>query len=140
MFNAFLFAFFYNRMAKCDARGAQVVLSKKAIVSIVDGQLRFQVRAYDVDASGPVIEAHIRMYAITKNRPVPRPLRTIQPNDELGALLFLSVPTVMAHHIDIYSILHPPRDTPVNASGITLRQADSAIGNREGMLCLCLLL
>lgn len=135
MFNAFLFAFFYSRLAKCDARGAQVVLSNKAIVTKVDGQLRFQVRVYDVDAATPVVEAHIRMYAVTKSRPVPRPLRLIQPDDERGSTLFLSVPTVVTHQIDLYSILHPPRPTPVNPVGMSLRQADSMTGNREEYIC-----
>jgi hypothetical protein len=135
IFNAFLFAFFYARLAKCDSRGAQVVLSKTAIVSVVEGQVRFQVRVYDVDAANPVIEAHIRMYAVTKDRPVPRQLRILQPNDELGAMLFLSVPSVVSHHIDIYSMLHPPTATPVNLSGIVPRQADSAICSREEVNC-----
>jgi len=135
MFNAFLFAFFYTRLAKCDARGAQVVMSSKAIVTVVDGQVRFQVRVYDIDASSPIVEAHIRMYAVAKRRPVPRPLRILQPNDELGAMLFLSVPSVVSHHIDIYSILHPPKETPVSPAGINIRQADSAICNREDIVC-----
>jgi hypothetical protein len=135
IFNAFLFAFFYARVARADNRGAQVVLSNKAIVSVVDGQVRFQVRVYDVDASNPVVEAHIRMIAIMKEQPAPRPLRLIQPNDELGGMLFLSSPAVVTHHIDIYSVLHPPRVTPVNPSGIILRQADAATGSREEYVC-----
>jgi hypothetical protein len=135
MFNAFLFAFFYSRLAKCDARGAQVVLSNKAIVSLVNNQLRFQVRVYDIDAASPVIEAHIRIYAVTKSRPVPRPLRLIQPNDEFGAMLFLSLPSVVSHHVDLYSTMHPPRETPVGTGGLLLRQADSVTGMREEFIC-----
>jgi hypothetical protein len=84
MFNAFLIAFFYSRIARCDQRGAQVILSKKALLTVVEGQVYFQVRVYDVDAANPVIEARIRMYAVMKSRPVPRPLRILDPNDELG--------------------------------------------------------
>jgi hypothetical protein len=135
MFNAFLFAFFYSRLAKCDSRGAQVVLSKKAIVSMVDGVIRFQVRCYDVDAANPVVEAHCRMYAVTKQRPVPRPLRILQPDDEMGAMLFLSVPSVVSHQIDLYSILHPPHPTPVAPAGLNLRQADSLNGSRDDVIC-----
>lgn len=135
LFNAFLFAFFYARLARVDSRGAQVILSDKAIMTVVNGQVRFQVRVFDVDASNPVIEAHVRMYAVTKSRPVPRQLRVSQPNDELGGMLFLSVPTVFTHQVDIYSTLHPPKATPVNPSGIILRQADSAIGSREEFVC-----
>ena len=38
MFNAFLFAFLYNRLGRSESRGAQVVSSNNAIVSVVDGQ------------------------------------------------------------------------------------------------------
>jgi hypothetical protein len=135
MFNAFLFAFFYSQVASPDKRGAQILFSKKAIVSIVDGQVRFQVRVFDIDASNPVVEAHIRMYVVTKSRPVPRPMRLLQPNDELHSMMFLSLPYVASHHIDIYSLLHPPRVAPVNPSGLLLRQVDSYTANREEYAC-----
>jgi hypothetical protein len=135
MFNAFLFAFFYTRVGKSDSRGNQILFSSKAIVSVVDGQVRFQVRLYDIDAINPVVEASIRMYVVCKSQPVPKRLRLLQPNDEFGSMLFLSLPAVASHHIDIYSLLHPPRNTPVNQCGVTLRQADAAIGSRLEYLC-----
>jgi Inward rectifier potassium channel C-terminal domain len=135
LFNAFLFAFFYSQVASPDNRGAQILFSNKAIISIVDGQARFQVRVFDIDASNPVVEAHIRMYVVTKSRPVPRPMRLLQPNDELHSMLFLSLPYVALHHIDIYSLLHPPRNAPVNPSGLLLRQIDSYTANREEFAC-----
>lgn len=121
-----------------QTRGVQVVMSEKAIVSIVDGQVRFQMRVYDIDARKPVVEAHIRLYAVAKRRPVPRPLRLIQPNDDYGAMLFLSFPYVVSHHIDIYSMLHPPiRKKPgsIDPSGLFLRQVDSVNGSREDFIC-----
>ena len=139
MFNAFLFAAFYTRLARADRRGAQILMADKAIVSIAPGkdqhQIRFQVRVYDVDAAAPVVEAHVRLYAITHAHPVPRQLRLIQPNDELGGMLFLSSPTVVAHHVDVYSLLHPPRNTPVQPGGLVLRQADAAVSSREEVVC-----
>ena len=135
MFNAFLFAFFYTRIARADTRGNQILFSSRAIVSIVDDQVRFQVRIYDVDAKNPVVEAHIRIYAVAKSKPVPQRLRLIQPNDEFGSMLFLSLPAVASHHVDIYSLLHPPRVTPVNPGGLTLRQADSFISSRQEVIC-----
>ena len=44
LFNAFLFAFLYNRLSRSESRGAQVVNSNNAIVSIVDGQGEWQKR------------------------------------------------------------------------------------------------
>mmetsp|Transcript_20140 Transcript_20140/g.48102 ORF Transcript_20140/g.48102 Transcript_20140/m.48102 type:complete len:462 (+) Transcript_20140:43-1428(+) len=135
MFNAFLFAFFYNRLGRCEARGAQVVLSNKAIVHSERGQIRFQIRIFDVDARYPVVEAHVRLYAVSRTKPVPRLLRTIQPDDELGGVLFLSLPCVVTHHIDVYSMLHPPVEEPINSLGLGLRQVDGATGGRDEFIC-----
>jgi hypothetical protein len=122
MFNAFLFAFFYTSLAKSSARGIQVLFSNKAIVSTEGDQVRLQIRIYDLDPTHPVVEAHVRLYAWTKHRPVPRPLRLLQPNDELGALLYMSMPTVVTHHIDTYSMLHPTSNVefPVAPSGLVV--------------------
>ena len=136
MFNAFLFAFFYNRLGRCEARAVQVVLANQAVVNLSpNGQVRFQIRIFDVDAGHPVVEAHVRLLAVHKRAPVPRQLRLLQPNDELGGNLFLSLPTVVAHHIDVYSLLHPPVETSTGPSGIDLRQVDSATGGRDEIIC-----
>jgi hypothetical protein len=137
LFNALLIGVILARIATSENRSVQVVFSNKAIVSLMNGQVRFQIRVFDVDAKHPVVEAHVRLYAVKKDRPVPRPLRTIQPNDELNGMLFLSLPQVICHHIDLYSILHPPRiDNPLdNNFGLNLRQVDSSTCNREEVIC-----
>ena len=72
-----------------------------------------------------------------RERPVPRPLRLLQPDDELGGTLFLSFPTVVSHHMDVYSMLFPPRDNVggLLPSGLILRQVDSSTANREEVIC-----
>jgi hypothetical protein len=141
LFNAFLTAFLYSHMARSDARGAQVIFADKAVVSLdEDNRIQLQIRCYDADAKHPVVEAHVRLYCVAKDRPVPRPLRVLQPNDELGAQLFLSFPTVISHHIDAYSKLHPPvpashTTATVHPAGLDLRQVDSAICSREEIVC-----
>ena len=143
MFNAFLFAFFFSRLARADLRAIQVVFSKQAIVSVdkVMQQVRFQVRVYDVDARHPVVEAHARLYVVRRLAPVPRLLRLLQPNDELRGTLFLSMPFVIHHHVDIHSLLHPPQQqslaTPasIHLTGLPLRQADSMTYNRKEWVC-----
>ena len=129
MFNAFLFAFFYTSLAKSSSRGIQVLFSNKAIVSTEGDQVRLQIRIYDLDPTHPVVEAHVRLYAWTKHRPVPRPLRMLQPNDELGSLLYMSMPTVATHHIDAYSMLHPTNNVeyPVDPSGLVVRALSSRL-------------
>lgn len=138
LFNAFLFAFLYSGVSKCDARGNQVVYSSKAVVSYSpeSDQVRFQIRIYDADAEHPVVEAHVRLYVVLKDRPVPRPLRILQPDDELGAMLFSSWPTVVSHHVDLYSLLHPHDMTPpLPQAGLVLRQSDSTTASREEVIC-----
>ena len=135
LFNAFLFAFMYTRLARSNTRSNQVILSNQAVVSTVGNQVRFQIRVYDVDAEHPVVEAHVRLYVMTRERPVPRPLRLLQPDDDLGGVLFLSMPCVVSHHIDMYSLLHPPRVPLVDPSGLPLRQVDSTTGGRDDYIC-----
>jgi hypothetical protein len=136
LFNAFLLAFLYARLGRSETRGAQVICSSKALVSEVDGQVRFQVRLFDADAKHPVVEAHVRFYAVMKHRPVPRPLRLLQPDDDMGGMLFLSFPTVVNHHIDLYSLLHPPTTAmSMNPSGLVLREVDGATCGRDDINC-----
>lgn len=135
MYNAFLFAFLFTRVGRCESRGVQVIFSRQAIISKHSNGFRFQIRVYDVDAKFPVVEAHVRMYALLKERPVPRPLRILQPDDELGAMLLLSLPNVVSHSVDVHSLLHPPGKEPLDNHGLILREADSAVVSRESLCC-----
>ena len=134
--NTFFITFVYNRLGRSETRSIQVIFSDKALVSIVDGQARLQVRLFDCDSRHPVVEAHIRMYCVMKQRPVPRPLRTLQPDDQLGGMLFLSFPSVVSHSIDMYSLLHPPVMTMLlKPNGLALRQVDGFTANRNDVVC-----
>jgi Inward rectifier potassium channel transmembrane domain/Inward rectifier potassium channel C-terminal domain len=136
LFNAFLMTFLYNRLGRSENRGTQVIFSRQALISIVDGEIRFQVRVFDCDAKHPVVEAHVRLYCVMKHRPVPRPLRLLQPDDDLGGKLFLSFPTVVSHNIDMYSLLHPPQATILmKPRGLVLRQVDGDTANRNDVIC-----
>lgn len=136
LFNAFMVTFMYSRLGRAETRGIQVVMGNKAIVNVnQEGQVQLQIRVFDLDARYPVCDAHVRLYAVLKGRPVPRPLRVLRPNDEFGATLLLSLPSVVHHHIDVYSLLHPPVQTPVMAGGLDLRQVDSTIVSREEIIC-----
>lgn len=136
LFNAFLLTFVYNRLGRSENRSIQVIFSEKALVTIVDRQARFQFRVYDADSKHPVVEARIRMYCIMKDRPVPRPLRILQPDDTLGAMLLLSFPSVVSHHIDTYSVLHPPVPTMLlRPNGLVLREVDGMTLSRDDVVC-----
>jgi hypothetical protein len=144
MYNAFLFAFFFARLARTDLRGTQVVFSKTAILTktpvLADGSggsWMFQVRVCDVDAAYPVVEAHVRLYA--KIGPQLIEMRILSPNDVLGANIFLSWPTTIKHEVDVHSPLHPPVEDPFRLpnSGLNLRNAESVAGDVEQYACPC---
>ena len=65
LFNAFLFAFFFSRLARAEARGTQVLFSNKAIIEYCDGKWLFHARIYDLDSAHPVVEAHVRLYVVS---------------------------------------------------------------------------
>jgi len=150
LFNAFLFSFVFARLARCESRGAQVLFSDKAIMEVRDGKWMLHVRIYDVDSSQPVVEAHVRMYCVSwrdyerQARDLVQPhllhtMRLLQPNDELGAPLFTSIPANVTHSIDAFSPLAPMRMRNsvkyLPHSGLPLREADQFCGNRDGVLC-----
>jgi hypothetical protein len=158
VFNAFLFAFVFARLARAERRGFQVVWSNKAVVRKTDKGYQLDVRVFDVDAEYPLVEAHVRLYTI-RHKGVEEgaledvkfdPVRITVPNDEITTSLFVSLPNVVRHHIDRYSSLLPPAKTlssttsnagdPANgvvtdSSSLLLREMDEASGSRSGYQC-----
>jgi hypothetical protein len=64
------------------------------------------------------------------------PLRLCDPNDDLGAKLYPSIPQEISHHIDHHSALGPRRMPLVeHDQGLVLRTVDSATCNREEISC-----
>eukprot|EP00578_Thalassiosira_sp_NH16_P032837 CAMPEP_0181082428 /NCGR_PEP_ID=MMETSP1071-20121207/3616_1 /TAXON_ID=35127 /ORGANISM="Thalassiosira sp., Strain NH16" /LENGTH=413 /DNA_ID=CAMNT_0023164013 /DNA_START=380 /DNA_END=1621 /DNA_ORIENTATION=- len=166
-FNAFLLSFIFARVARSESRAAQVLFSDKAIINreiLPNGIKRYMLstRIYDADSMFPLVEAHVRFYAVKhrsmhaeENRDVRHPLkmeamRVSMPNDDLGAVLYTSIPTCATHHIDYHSPLQPPlkrrlgpedgrvmRDTGfvVDSCGLDLRENDSYTGGQDGLRC-----
>ncbi|KAL7511630.1 hypothetical protein ACHAXN_008579 [Cyclotella atomus] len=134
-FNAFLLSFMFARLARSEARAAQVLFANKAIINrevLENGITRylFSARIYDAD----------RMEA----------MRICKPNDDYGALLYTSIPITCTHHIDIYSPILPPtlrKLGPENgrvmcdsgfvldSCGLDLRENDSYVGSRDSIRC-----
>ena len=145
MFNAFLFAFFFARIARSETRAIQVVFSTKCVVRMTErGAIVFQVRIYDVETGHGIVEAHVRLYALLKHKdadghPKLEQLRIVSPNDDFGSVLFLNIPTVVTHEVDVYSPLYDKRDVcdqyRLSSGGLLLREVDSITGNREEILC-----
>jgi hypothetical protein len=133
--NAFLVSFIFAQMSKSETRSNLIIFSKKLCVNVIDGMVRMNVRCYDLDPAHPLVECHVRMYLVDANMKL-HPLRLIEPNDNQGGHLYPSAPTTIAHHIDHHSALSPRSMPLVEGSyGMTLRSADSAVANREEIIC-----
>jgi len=140
-FNAFLLSFLFTRIARCEARGAQLLFTDKAVVRRDSrGRLLFEVKVYDADSKYPLVESHVRLYAVhsSSNRNY-NPLRTMIPNDDLGGTLLTSIPSTIVHHIDAYSQLLPPKfryhKKMIDGCGMALREIDSETCSRDGVIC-----
>jgi hypothetical protein len=136
MFNAFLLAFVFSRIARAENRASQVIMSSTCCVRTEGDKWILEVRVFDTDAKYPIVESHVRLYARTKTNEL-IPLRIISPTDDTGAMLFLGLPCIVRHEIDVYSALHPPVNHKFRlpGSGLHLREADSRTGNIDQMVC-----
>ena len=136
IFNAFLFAFFYARLARSESRASQVIMSRTCCIRTDEDKWIMEFRVHDIDAMHPVVESHVRIYARTKTNELVR-LRTFSPNDDTGAMLFLSWPSLVCHEIDSYSALHPHvcHKYRLPGSGLFLREVDSRTGNIDQLVC-----
>jgi hypothetical protein len=64
------------------------------------------------------------------------PLRLADPNDDLGGVLYPSVPADIVHLIDHHSVLSPRKFPLIESSnGLILRSIDSHTGNRDEIIC-----
>jgi len=148
-----------QRLGRADTRSHQVVFSNKACIRCIHGRFYLMFQVYDLDRGHPVVEAHIRCYGALHETDgtdtahfQTRYMRLQNPNDELGGVLFLSVPCTVVHCIDQWSPLMPTQEARKswanyndnfvhNASNryvfpsLILREADSECGNRDGTSC-----
>jgi hypothetical protein len=135
MFNAFLFAFFYSLLSKSEFRSTQIVFTNKLAIDCQGGKVFARLQCYDIDSAYPLVEAHARMYLLDHKMKM-HPLRLADPNDDMGGMLYPSVPADIVHHIDHHSALSP-RKFPFreNDHGLVLRSLDSSTCNREDIIC-----
>ncbi|VEU35912.1 unnamed protein product [Pseudo-nitzschia multistriata] len=141
LFNAFLFAFFYSQLSKSESRSIQLVFSDKLCINISNHRVFATVQCYDMDSAFPVVEAHARMYLLDHKLQM-KPLRLTKPDDNLGAMLYPSIPQKITHHIDHHSALAPTRADLMplltcskSSSLIPLRSFDSITGDRPEVIC-----
>jgi len=116
--NGVLVGALYTKITRAKRRSVRILFSDKAIIRKINDKYFFVFQVLDkstsATSSDQVVEAHVRCYAIRhllKERPVyfqQCAMRLSSPNDELGAMLMMALPTQVVHRVDRWSPLAPP--------------------------------
>ena len=118
--NAMIVGLFIGKLSRASSRANQIIFSDKASICCVRNRFYFMFQACEASffSYRPVVEAHVRVYAVLHEQDPShteraffqtRVMRLTNPNDELGGVLFLATPQVVTHCIDQWSPLFPPR-------------------------------
>jgi len=120
--NGVLVGALYTKITRAKRRSIRILFSDKAVIRNVHGNYFFVFQVFDKSSSSDqVVEAHVRCYAIRhvlsfaksssrQRRPVyfqQCAMRLSSPNDELGAVLMMALPTQVIHRLDRWSPLVP---------------------------------
>ena len=141
----------FQRFARAQSRATTVIFSAKACLRRIRGELYFMFQVCEM-RKHQLIEAHVRCYAIRHDcAPDGQysyfqsyPMRLQHPDDDLGAMLLMALPSVVVHRLDQWSPLLPrtlermPSCVQHHEPSIEYlfpeplqRAADAEAGNRE---------
>jgi len=128
LFNTLLISFLYTRISRAERRSCKLLFSNQAIIRpivFLEGngakcrRWTFEFRVFDLDASHPTVESHVRIYAYCHGNASRHHIqelkvcRTLRPSDTLEGWVFTSVPYTVVHEIDIFSPLCPSFEQPL---------------------------
>jgi len=151
LLDAGIFALLILKYSRGRPRGFSVCFSRYAIVRFIDGKPYFSFRVVE-RRKHQLVEAHVRCYVIRHDRDPESGLVTYfqqftmrlqKPDDELGGMLLLVLPTEVVHRIDPWSPLYVPRiggrgSTSINSYRFPeplQRAADADAGGRDQFEC-----
>ena len=147
-FQAVMISFFFARLSRSAQRSTQVLFSNKMLINLEaeTNQVSVKVQVCDIDRTRPIVEAHVRLYAV-KHRNLDKVgkqkwevMRLAAPDDELNGWMMLSLPDSCCHFVDTHSPLYPPSWSKVAKeismrSLVTLRESDAIGGSRDSVVC-----
>ncbi|CAL1139098.1 unnamed protein product [Cladocopium goreaui] len=117
--SAILIGVIFQGIARPQSRACTILCSQKAIIRCIDGAYYFMFRVCDLRSQHALVEPHIRCYCVEQSDIrgfETTQMRLLQPDDELGATLLLSMPSIVVHRIDAWSPLAPHRpDLPLSS-------------------------
>jgi hypothetical protein len=105
----------FQRFARAQARANTIVLSCNACVRRIRGEMYFMIQVCEM-RKHQLVEAHVRMYAVRHDIHDGHnyyfqsyPMRIQHPDDDLGGMLLLALPSVVVHRMDAWSPLLRPK-------------------------------
>lgn len=148
----------FVRITRAQPRRRTVLFSDKAVIREIDGHYYFLLRIAELQHQQQLVEAHIRLYAVRHTSNFlgsgrmahfqSYVMRLSHPDDELGGMLLMALPSVVAHRVDDpWSPLVPPtmfackeekKRDPRNSYRFpepAQRAADADAGNRNCAAC-----
>ncbi|RLN72153.1 hypothetical protein BBJ28_00014010 [Nothophytophthora sp. Chile5] len=138
----------FQRFSRAQARANTIVLSTHACARCIRGELYFMFQVCEM-RKHQLVEAHVRMYAIRHDMEFGEhyyfqsyPMRIQHPDDDLGGMLLLALPSVVVHRMDAWSPLLRPKSAEIcglhhnPAKGYLFpepicREADAQSGDRD---------
>src|SRR5687767_10651685 len=117
LLDAIAIGIIFQRFSRAQARANTIVLSTNACVRRIRGELYFMFQACEM-RKHQLVEAHVRMYAIRHDVEFGQhyyfqshPMRIQHPDDDLGGMMLLALPSVVVHRMDAWSPLCRPKST-----------------------------
>lgn len=107
--DSIIFGVLFVRIARGQPRASTIVFSDKGIVTRIGNKLYFMFQVVEM-RKHQLVEAHLRLYSTQHNGGAAfqsRAMRMNIPDDDLGGVLLLLLPTLVVHEIDVNSALHP---------------------------------
>mmetsp|Transcript_2714 Transcript_2714/g.5821 ORF Transcript_2714/g.5821 Transcript_2714/m.5821 type:complete len:464 (+) Transcript_2714:135-1526(+) len=107
LLDAVIIGFFFQRLIRPSQRAQTILFSNKAVIQEIRGYyyLIFQVCEM---RKHQLVEAHVRCYGVRHSPSLStQAMRLQRPDDELGGMLLLALPTFVVHRIDQWSPLAP---------------------------------
>jgi hypothetical protein len=151
-FDAAMLGMLIFKFSRGRPRSFSVCFSRHAIVRFIQGKPYLSFRVVE-KRKHQLVEAHIRCYAIRNEKKgnvttyfQQFNMRLQKPDDELGGMLLLMLPTEVVHRIDSWSPLLPPALTSTKTQQhnaissykfpeILQRAADADAGSRDQFSC-----
>jgi hypothetical protein len=156
MLDTLVLGILFTRIARAQRRAATVLFSEKGVIRQIGKKLYFMFQVCEM-RKHQMSEAHVRMYAV-RHRTLKNgkkiyfqthSMRICHPNDELGGMLLLALPSIIVHEIDAWSPLYPFGDEgqvsrnanhgPWNTyrwPEVLRRQGDADAADRSGAVCI----